>query len=167
MLKKALLYGIGAFVLIGIALFFIDVEIKASSQSDLNANSFQVMDEIIDLEKFHQWDPRALKDSLITVEFIGEPGLGMKAITRGKDSVFVNEYEVIQIEPLKSVQIVLRLAGGNELFYDFDLESNGETSTINWSVKFDAPLFVKVVDVEDQLVEGFNKGLTVLKSRLN
>lgn len=167
MLKKALLYGIGLFLIIGFSIFFIDVEISASSESEINSSTIKVMDEITDLEKFHKWDPRALTDSLITVEFIGEPGIGMKAITRGKDSLFVNEYEVISIEPLQSVQIVLRLAGGNELYYDFKLDSKGDQTTLNWSVTFDAPLFVKVVNVEDQLIESFQKGLTVLKNRLN
>ena len=90
----------------------------------MDQSSFYILDEIVDLRKFQDWDPRAVKDSAITVDFFGEPGIGMRAITKGRKGVFINEYEVLEIKPLKSAKIILRLTGGNDLIYNFDVNRN-------------------------------------------
>jgi hypothetical protein len=166
MFGKGLLIGILVCVIGASALFFIDTEVAVTERVKLDKSSFYILDEIVDLEKFQEWDPRAVKDSLITVEFIGVPGIGMKAITKGKKGVFVNEYEVLNIVPLSSAKIVLRLKGGNELVYDFEVKDLERGSELTWKVNFTAPLFVSLVGVEEKIQNEFKKGFEVLKERL-
>ena len=167
MFGKGLLIGILVCLIGASALFFIDTEISVIDKVKLNKSSSYVLEQIIDLKKFQEWDPRAIKDSLISVEFIGSPGLGMKAVTRGKKGLFINEYEVVNIKPLESAEIILRLNGGNELFYHFDLKNLESGSELSWSVAFKAPLFVALVGVEDKIKSEFKEGFLVLKNRLN
>lgn len=167
MFGKGLLIGIVVCFIGASALFFIDTQVSVIEKVKLNKSSFYVLEEIVDLKKFQKWDPRAIKDSLISVEFIGTPGLGMKAVTKGKKGLFINEYEVINIKPLESVEIILRLKGGNKLFYHFDLENLENGSELSWSVAFKAPLFVTLVGVEEKIKNEFKEGFVVLKNRLN
>ena len=166
MFGKGLLIGILGCVIGASILFFIDTEISVTEKVTLEKSSFYILDEIIDLKKFQEWDPRAVKDSSITVEFIGSPGLGMKAITKGKKGVFINEYEVINIKPLESVEIILRLKGDNELVYNFEITDLEKGSELIWKVNFKAPLFVSLVGVEEKIQTEFKKGFEVLKERL-
>ncbi len=166
MFGKGLLIGILMCIVGASALFFIDTEISVSEKVKLDKSSFYILDEIVDLEKFQEWDPRAVKDSLITVEFIGAPGVGMRAITKGKKGVFVNEYEVLNIEPLASAEVVLRLKGGNELRYNFEVKDLEGGSELTWKVKFTAPLFASLVGVEEKIQDEFKKGFEVLKEKL-
>ena len=167
MFGKGLLIGIVICLIGASALFFIDTEIFVIDKVKLNKSPSYVLEQIIDLKKFQEWDPRAIKDSLISVEFIGTPGLGMKAVTKGKKGLFINEYEVINIKPLESVEIILRLKGGNKLFYHFNLKNLENGSELSWSIAFKAPLFVTLVGVEEKIKNEFKEGFVVLKNRLN
>lgn len=166
MFGKSLLIGIVICVTAGAVLFFIKTDISAYEDVKLEKPSMYVLEEIIDLRKFQEWDPRAVKDSAIIVEYFGEPGVGMRAVTKGKGGVFINEYEILNIKPLESVQIVLRLTGGNDLIYDFEIVDLQQGSELTWKVNFRAPLFVAVVGVEDQIKQEFRNGFEVLKKRL-
>jgi len=166
MFGKGLLIGVVLIVSVGAVLFFIKIDISVSEKVKMDQSSFYILDEIVDLRKFQDWDPRAVKDSAITVDFFGEPGIGMRAITKGRKGVFINEYEVLEIKPLKSAKIILRLTGGNDLIYNFDVKELNQGSELTWNVNFRAPMFVALVGVKDKIKQEFKNGFDVLKERL-
>lgn len=166
MFGKGLLIGVLGCIIGASILFFVDTEISVNERVNIETPSFYIIDEIIDLRKFQEWDPRSVKDSSVRIEFIGTPGIGMKAITKDKKGLFINEYEVVSIKPLESAKIVLRLKGGNELVYNFEISNIDKGTELTWKVNFTAPLFVSLVGVEEKIQKEFKKGFEVLKERL-
>ena len=166
MFVKGLLIGIVICISIGAILFFIKTDISVTEKVNLDKSSFEILNEIVDLKNFQKWDPSAVKDSAVTIEFIGEPGVGMRAITKGVKGIFISEYEVLEIEPLESAKLVLRLVGVSDLIYTFKVVDLKHGSELTWNVNFRAPLFATVVGVHDKIKNEFKKGFNVLKKRL-
>lgn len=161
MFKKALVYGIPVFVILLAVLFFIKIDIEASESEVINSDKETVMSHVIDLKRFHTWDPRVKTDSLLSTKFEGEPGVGMKSITMYNDSVFLNKYEILKIEN-DTVLLDLEIQNNHHQQFVFVFKEEGSRTLVNWSIGFEAILFAKIVDVEGQLKTSFKQGFRAL-----
>lgn len=166
MFKKVILYGLLVFIVIAVALFSVDGDITATKKSFFKTSSLELMDQIVDLEKFNQWDPRAKTDTSYIIEYEGNPGLGMRSITKVASGKVISEYKVAAIEPLRSVDIEVLLAGDTKLTYEFLIEHQSNGVELTWTVNFEGPLFLKLIDIEADLAKEFEKAFGVLRARV-
>ena len=69
MVKKILGYGFLVIVIFLAAMVFIPSSFSPSVSKEINANQFKVHQVVSDINKFRQWDPKAITDSTVSFKY--------------------------------------------------------------------------------------------------
>lgn len=160
MFKKTIGYGILVCVLFLAALIFIPSTISPTASITVQSNQFSVQQVLSDLEKFRQWDPKAITDTTVSYDFTIEDGKPSLAVTDSLNRIMATY--VVEKSSVELVEISVNIKKVEPLLYVFQLSPSGNGTKVEWSMDFNGNLMMSMFGAEDQLAESFKKGMEKL-----
>lgn len=162
MFKKTIGYGILVCVLFLAALVFIPSTVTPSADITVDATPFSVQQTLSDINKFREWDPKAISDSTVSYNFSMSDGKPSLEVVDSLNRVMASY--VIEKSVMDEVQISVNIQKVEPLLYSFRISSEGNKTKVNWIMDFEGNLMMSLFGAEDQLSETFNKGLISFKN---
>lgn len=162
MFKKTIGYGILVVVLFLAALVFIPSTISPSAEIIVDSTPFSVQQTLSDINKFREWDPKAISDSTVSYNFSMSDGKPSLEVVDSLNRVMASY--VIEKSAMDEVQISVNIQKVEPLLYVFKISSEGDKTKVNWTMDFEGNLMMSMFGAEDQLSETFSKGLISFKN---
>ena len=162
MFKKTIGLGILACVLFLAALVFIPSTINPSAEIIVDANHFTIQQTLSDINKFREWDPKAISDTTVSYSFSMVDGKPSLEVVDSLNRVMASY--VIEKSGMDEIQISVNIQKVEPLLYSFKISSEGNKTKVIWSMDFDGNLMMSLFGAEDQLSGTFNKGLVSFKN---
>lgn len=157
MFKKTIGYGILICVLSLLALIFIPTTISPSASITVSANQFTVQQMLGDIQKFRDWDPKAISDTTVSYNLSIENGKPNLVVTDSVDRIMANY--TVEKQTTNEVNISVKINKVDPLLYVFKLSPDGVETKITWSMDFEGNLMMSLFDAEGQLSSTFEAGL--------
>jgi Polyketide cyclase / dehydrase and lipid transport len=175
MIKKILLYGIVAIVLI-IAIFCVVVAMQPAHytverSATINAPAPVVFAQVNDFHKWQAWSPWEKIDPNIKKEFSGAAaGNGAIYSWVGNKDVGEGRMTIVESNPSSAIKIKLEFikpfAATNAT--DFTFTPQGNSTNVKWTMSGDknfvAKAFTIFMDMDKMVGADFEKGLTQMKT---